>query len=445
MRNLFLYLALLTTVSVVGFFSLINYVTLKAELEMSMLAQTDKDTLVAWSAHAENLYEQQDLQALNSWLDELQETETEWAAIVSHTANVLAGEPLPNTYTGYSLGRSIDWKIHLYFPNNPTMELPFKRHQASFLIKLPQRMRPGSFWAQTKFLLQFVLPLLFLVGLSWIIYRHIMQPLHALKFATESFSKGDYSARIGDDLKNKGREFSELASTFDNMAKRIGAQIVAQRQLIGDFSHELRTPLARLDLAIENAENRSAAQQIARIDKESSIIRRLVEDTLSYAWLENEQIRHGDESFDVVDLIDAIVDDARFEYPQHLIECDLPESLLLHYCNHKALGPAIENVLRNSLKYSPEQSLVKIRLQASSSKVSITIVDQGPGVPEHNLDKIFLPFYRVDASRQKTNDSFGLGLALAKRQIASLGGEIQAHNVTPTGLKIKMSFPSRPA
>lgn len=449
-RRLLWYLVLLTSMSVVSFFSLINYVSSEAESEMSLLSEESKNTLKQWGQVAESYYSSQDVQGLEQWLAELQYKHSVWAAVVEHqTKQIAGGQEGGEYYRGYNLGRNIDWQIHLYFHENPIMELPFSEGNTSFLIRLPDNMRPGSYWQTTKVILQLVFPLVFLSVLSLIIYRHIMRPLLLLKRATSDFSAGNFDVRVSNKMQSEHEEFRQLATTFDGMATRIGEQLVAQRPLIGDFSHELRTPLTRLDIAIENLCNTQTDEvSLSRITKETHIIRHLVEDTLTFAWLENEHKRMGDESYDVVDLLDSIIDDARFEFPTHIVNTLLPNDCIVENSNHRALGPAIENIVRNALKYSPTGSTIEVSVKKTLTNIAIEVCDQGKGVETHQLEAIFQTFFRLDNARRPNSDSFGMGLALAKRQILSIGGTVYAQNraarcTQVTGLIVTIHLPLR--
>jgi two-component system sensor histidine kinase PfeS len=147
----------------------------------------------------------------------------------------------------------------------------------------------------------------------------------------------------------------------------------------------LRTPLARLDIAIDGLHSETGKQaNLARIETESRRIRKLVDDTLTLAWLENERPQLKQESLDLVDLIDVLAEDARFEFPDRTLDCQLPDSALIENSNHRALGQALENVLRNAMRYTPAGKTVTIALQQQKQQPGhyhVAIRDQGPGVP----------------------------------------------------------------
>jgi two-component system sensor histidine kinase PfeS len=185
-----------------------------------------------------------------------------------------------------------------------------------------------------------------------------------------------------------------------------------------------------------DAEDQENLQRIAR---ESASMRRLVDDSLTLAWLENERPDLQQESLDLTDLIDVLAEDARFEYPDRTLALALPDTAHLSNSNHRSLGQALENILRNALRFTPERKSVSVSVTDREDHFRIRIEDEGGGVPEQDLERIFQPFYRTGKSRHDRS-GFGLGLALAKRQIAAVGGALHAANVG-AGLAMIIDLP----
>ena len=429
-------------------FYLINVAVNHFENDMSMLSDSSREELINWQKKAEVVFDQGDMSELERWVDDLQQQENIWAVIAKANVVELAGNRSHrHEYTGYNLGRSIDWKIHLYFEHAPVMQLPFKDGATSLVVQLPQRMRPGSLWNLTRLSLQVLLPMLILVCLSIVLYRHIMHPIKELDLASRAFSKGDFSVRVREQLGSRNDELSQLAETFDLMAERISDQIMHQRVLLTDLSHELRTPLTRLDIATDNLLTHrekgvdDTQIKLERIHKESQHIRKLVDDTLTLSWLDNESPQLRIESLDLVDLLEILIEDGRFEYPDKLISADLPNQAHIENSNHRALGQALENILRNALRYTPINKKVRISLIDYKHEYQIIIADQGPGVPKEHLNTIFRPFFRIDSARSCNSDSFGLGLALAQRQLHAIAATVFAKNDTAGGLVMTVTVP----
>ena len=445
-------LCLIIATGTVALFYGIDWALEKAEESMSTLSTENKNELISWVNQAENLYNDGDINDLNQWLSYLAVTEDTWASIATADIYRHAGDSLEDNYlSGYNLGRNIDWGVHLFFIENPIIELPFENANMSLLMKLPSRMRPGSYWQTTKVVIQVIIPFLVLCLVSLILYKHIINPIRELKLASTLLSHGNFDVRVLQHLGTRDDEIAELAKTFDTMAERIGELVFSQRQLIADLSHELRTPLARLDIAIDSLEDEPGRQQpqLYRLQRESSQIRTLVEDALTFAWLDNERPNLKQEDLDLIDLIDVLIDDARYEFPDRQITTNLPSSALIQKTSHQALGQAIENILRNALRYTPSGEIVAVRLIEHQTLYQLVLLDQGPGVPENLLDTIFKPFFRVEKSRKNhfsetsalnTPQNFGLGLALARRQVEAIGGTITANNGLDGGLEMTITL-----
>lgn len=446
-RRLLWKLCLVIATGTVALFYVINVLTSRAEEGMSMIAPEHREQLQAWGYEAERLYRAGDQDGLVQWLADLQASEQTWAGVIESDLRGVAGTQLTERfYEAFTLGRNVDWKIHLYFEDNPIIEFRFGDRHTHFVILLPERMRPGIYWGYANVALQIILPMILLTILSIILYRHIMNPLRELERATRAFSRGNLAVRVRKQLGKRSDELSELATTFDQMADRTSELIVSQRQLIADLSHELRTPLTRLDIALDNLQQDRSDDSIERIQRESRHIRRLVEDTLTLAWLDNERPALQQETLDLVDLLDVICEDAQFEFPDRQLQRQLPGSAEIDNSSHRALGQALENVIRNGLCVTPTGGLVSVRLESEDDKYRIQIRDQGPGVPEAYLERIFEPFFRVDKTSGATTDvahgGFGLGLALARRQLRAVGGSIFATNLAG-GLQMTITLPHR--
>lgn len=439
-RRLFWKLCIVIAVGSVGLFWIIARVAWQTEERMSFIDAEHQRTLRHYGEQAESLYRGGDHQTLERWLNTLQQQEQTWAAVVQAEVRPLVGELSPRFLEGFGLGRDVSWKIHLYFAENPIMDIPFSDRSASFLIQLPQRMRPGLNWHYAKLLLQLVVPLVLLLIVCLVLYRHLMQPLRRLEQATRQFSDGRYDVRVRSLLGSRNDELASLADTFDAMAERTGQLIIDQRQRLADMSHELRTPLTRIEMAVSLAEQGADIRVLLeRIRDDCNGMRQLVEDALTLSWLENERPQLRDETLDLTELLDSILDDARFEYPDRQLLAHLPGQAVLAGSSHRALGQAIENVVRNALDHTPPGGVVEVDLQADEQAWQLLIRDQGPGVDEQWLERIFQPFFRVGSERA----GYGLGLALAQRQIRATGGSIRASNREGGGLQMIIFLPQQ--
>ena len=274
---------------------------------------------------------------------------------------------------------------------------------------------------------------------SWILAINIASPLRSLARTVDRFGAGDLSARVNSRRKD---EIGELGRAFDRMAERIGTLLTAERRLLQDISHELRSPLARLSFAAElirTAEDRDAA--VARLKKEIARLADLVGGLIQVTRAEGDPSASNAEELRLDELLDEIVNDCQMEAEARGCHIALEtEPQLSMRGDRELLRRAIENVVRNGIRYTPGGAAVDVKLGATKEAARITVRDYGPGVPQDVLPKIFQPFFRVDDSRDTSTGGVGLGLAIAYRAIGLHHGKLWAENATP-GLAVWIELP----
>ena len=273
----------------------------------------------------------------------------------------------------------------------------------------------------------------------WLLALNIASPLRALARTVDRLGAGDLNARVNS---SRGDEIGDLSRAFDRMAERIGTLLTAERRLLQDVSHELRSPLARLSFAAElvrTAEDREAA--VARLKKEIQRLTDLVGALLQVTRAEGDPSSTSPEEVRLDTLVDEVVEDCRVEAAARGCSIALADSGQLEVRgDRELLRRAIENVVRNSIRYAPPESAVDVRLDRAKDTARISVRDRGPGVPEESLQKIFQPFFRVDDSRDSSTGGTGLGLAIAKRAVGVHHGELWANNAQP-GLQVCIELP----
>ncbi len=415
------------------------------EKHMSQISNEHQLVLKQYGEQAESLYRSGDHEALAQWLSELGAKENTWVAIIDMAIEATsAPQGLPEGFKkNRTIGHRMHWGVHLSHKQSPLIDIPFSDYKMRLVMRLPQRMRPGQFWFISHLLLSYILPFTLMAIVASYIYRHVMHPLYQLHKATERFSRGDYSDRTQPRIGKRNDELAALAKSFDHMANQTEKLLTTQRLLLTDLSHELRTPLARISMAV-NCENETLKDsQCHRIRREADLMKNLVEDTLTLAWLETSAPKLNQEELDLCDLLRSIADDAQFEFPEQQLNLQQPKSALITASSNIAIGQAVENCIRNAMRHTPINGVVTVNLQRLDDQFMITIADQGPGVPEHLLQDIFKPFFRVDKARERKAGGFGLGLALAKRQLEAVGGSIRAFNQSSGGLCMEIVLPQK--
>lgn len=438
-KRLFWRLFVILSLGVVTFFSLLHSAAILSNEKMSYIHKAHQQQILAWGDVAKEFIEQGQLKELDDWLTELSVKENTWVSVVQSKVQVVAGDALTERFwSGHRIGRDVSWKIHLEFPDNPIMEVKLLPTDKRFLIILPDRMRPGSYQSFAFWIYRAVIPFLALFVLTLYLYRQIMTPLKHLYKATSAFSQGDYQARV---KVQRDDEFGQVAKTFNTMAERTASLIEHNSNLIADMSHEMRTPIARIEMALDCAENNiDTEQMLNKINANAKQMRQLCEDTLTLAWIENEQPDLRSEAVDLVTLMEVLVEDALFEFNNIKINFTAPTTVQIYQSNQRALACALENIIRNGLRYTPPGKSLDITLTQQQDQVCIAIVDSGPGLDEQHCEKIFLPFFKAN-NQQTARKGFGVGLALAKRHIEAVNGFISVFNHQLGGLAFNIFLP----
>jgi two-component system sensor histidine kinase CpxA len=275
--------------------------------------------------------------------------------------------------------------------------------------------------------------------LCWVLARRLTSPLRQMQKTIERFGHGDFTARVN---ARRADEFGQLGRAVDQMAERIETLLKSQRRLLQDISHELRSPLARLGVAIELARGGGdTATAFNRIEREADRLNTLVGELIQVTRAEGDPAGLATETVRLDDLIRVIADDARIEAERRQIELDLDVCAAETEGSPELLRRAIENIVRNAIRYSPDRERVEVSLKRAGSLYKLSVRDFGTGVPEEALAYIFDPFYRVEKDRGRTSGGVGLGLAIAKRAVELHRGLLRASNAHP-GLLVEVELPA---
>lgn len=279
----------------------------------------------------------------------------------------------------------------------------------------------------------------------WWLARYVSLPVVRLQYSARSLAEGNLEARVGQEFSLRRDELGVLARDFDTMAQHIRSLIDSKELLIGGMSHELRSPLARLHVALGLARRdpQDLPRQLDRIELEAERLDSLIGQMLQISRLRSiPQQSPMMEYVELDELIGEIVQDAQLEagaMDRHVTWIASATPSIRG--DRNLLRSAIENVVRNAIRFTSRYIAVHIRLAVQDNHAVITVEDCGPGIPEQELKRVFEPFYRVTASRDRDSGGTGLGLAISARAVNLHGGSIHAVNKPEGGLLVTITLP----
>lgn len=413
------------------------------EEQNAFLSEEARATLSGYAAGAELAWNKGGNAGVDAWLHTLGQRERTWVGVIGNDLQSLSSYPLTDKESQrLTFLRGLDWPVSRHAKGLPWLKIPFPLDPGagSLVIELPRRFMPGQnqlFW---RIVTNGVIPGLFTLLLCIGLYRLLIMPLNHLREQANAWRADQLSTRLSRDTTSRQDELGELGRAFDQMSERLQGTVVLQQQLLRDLSHELRTPLSRLRVASDSEQDLTQLRE--RLGREIDGMQRLVEDTLQLAWLDTERAPLPKEDIQVQALWDMLRENACFEsgWSPSRLQCELGADCWVR--GHlNLLAQALENILRNAIRHSAQNGTVQLGGQREGDHWHLWLEDQGGGIDELELERIFAPFTRLDGSRPG-DGGFGLGLSIARNAVQRQDGSLWAEN-TGQGLRVHMRLLAR--
>jgi two-component system sensor histidine kinase PfeS len=408
------------------------------EQQNAYLSETSREILSGYAAGAELAWRTQDSAGVDAWLQLMAARESTWIGVIGNDLQSLGSTPLTDKESQrLTFLRGLDWPVSRHVKGLPWLKIPFPLDPSvgSLVIELPQRFMPGRYQLFWRVVTNGVIPGLFTLLLCIGLYRLLIVPLNQLREQANAWRADQLNTRLSYAATSRQDELGELGRAFDHMSERLQGTVVLQQQLLRDMSHELRTPLSRLRVACDSEQD--LAQLRERLGREIDAMQRLVEDSLQLAWLDTERTPLPVEDIQVQALWDMLKENACFEsdWPASRLPCLLGPDRWVRG-NLNALAQALENILRNAIRHSPVDGVVSLDGRRDGEYWHLWLEDQGGGIDERDLERIFAPFTRLDGSRPG-DGGFGLGLSIARNAVQRQDGSLWAEN-TGQGLRVHL-------
>ena len=280
--------------------------------------------------------------------------------------------------------------------------------------------------------------------ISWWLAIKTVRPIQDIALASGLHDEEDFLSKIDVKILKRPDEIGELARQLQLSGIKIQELIKKQKDLLRDVSHEVRTPLARLQIATETLQlDAGDKRALNQIKDEILIIDQLVQDLLHLSHFDRPSKSHQIENFKVNTLVDEFIERSKILASTKNLSITSSSTNTNNVDvngNKFLLDRALDNLMSNAIRHSPNNSEIEIKTEIDNENCYISISDQGEGVIEESLEKIFEPFHRLDTSRNRETGGFGLGLSLVKQIVELHKGSVNAFN-HPNGLLVKLSIP----
>jgi two-component system, OmpR family, sensor kinase len=360
---------------------------------------------------------------------------------------LLLGEPVRDAAALESTARAAPDGIAFRSNGEDATAVVLKRDASVLVIGVGPVRSPWMFFIGPDTLPYRLAAIVAVTGLvSLLLARYLSRPLRVLRAATQRMAQGDLSVRVSDGLRGADGETLALGRDMDSMAERLHEVLEAQRRLLRDVSHELRSPLARLGISLELVRRKSSPDvtpALDRIERETERLNAMIGELLTLSRLEAKGRLDQTEPVDLAALLHGIGEDAALEAEGQntKLATRVAEGCIVAG-NAELLRRAIENVVRNAVRFTEPGTTVDVELERRNGAAQVRVRDHGPGVPSESLARIFEPFYRVEDDRARTRGGTGIGLAITERAIAVHGGSVTAQNAAGGGLEITIVLPA---
>lgn len=267
-----------------------------------------------------------------------------------------------------------------------------------------------------------------------ILARRITRPLAHLSRAARRIGEGN----LPESFPETGiKELSGLAATFNQMALQVRELLANRTTMLAGISHDLRTPLARMRLAIEMLPKDTDPKLVARLQQDVDEMNQLIGEFLA---LSRDLQKEAPQQIDIDELLQELAGNVRETGAQVEYE---PSGSAPVTVGALSLRRVLSNLIGNAVRYSGE-STVTITREITGKEIVIRVMDRGPGIPAHELENVFRPFYRLEASRSNATGGSGLGLAIARQLADSNGWKVELLPRPGGGTEARLTMPLEP-
>ncbi len=281
-------------------------------------------------------------------------------------------------------------------------------------------------WADLPWIVGGVLAGAFALLMVQLLARGMTSPLRDMTAAARAMARGDYDERV---MATSRDEVGELARVFNQMASELAETDRLRKDLVANVSHELRTPISALQAVIENLIDGVAepdAEVMASMLQQVEKLGTLVNQLLDLSRLESGAVPLQTDPFRLAELFEEVVAGATLHgngaEVSFAISVEPPDLSLS--ADRERIDQVMTNLVANAVRHSPSGGTVTLSARRQDGVIRIEVVDEGPGIPTDERERVFERFYRSDAARSKDDGGAGLGLAISRWVVELHGGTV---------------------
>lgn len=364
-------------------------------------------------------------------------------------------EERPDPFRGMSFpprhGSMPDSPLALMRTTNPVsywvgVRVPIWRESEDEPIHATLVWQIPSLWTEPFFVdyrpwLAVVLTVVLISVACWLpLVRGLTRAISRLTAATGQIADGHFEITL--QIKRRD-ELGRLSESINRMAQRLSGLVDGQKRFLSDIAHELSSPLARMGLGLGILEQRASEddlEYVSGVREEVEHMSGLVNELLTFSKSRAGRQRLQVTPVQLHELVERVL--AReHKDGSVVIETEIDGSMMV-LAEPEYLFRAIANVLRNAIRYAGIAGPIHLSAVRSDGEVCISVADQGPGLPESELENVFRPFYRPEFARQRETGGTGLGLAIVRDCVEACGGTVRCQNRIPNGLDVQICLPA---
>jgi two-component system sensor histidine kinase CpxA len=426
--------------------------SMQRDLVINRWRATMGEAIALYAQNAAEVFDRHGLPGLNEYLNRLESGSAIHAALLDSNGTGISGRPshvpMALIHQTMQTGQP-EFSIGELGAFGAQRAVGPSGHTYIFAVRMPRGPFGYRLGARTQ-VLRLVLAIIISGLICYLLTGYLTRPVFQLRMAARALAAGNLGARAAPAMGRRSDEIGELVHDFNSMAEQLEGLVSSQRQLISDISHELRSPLARLNVALGLARQRAGADAtgpLDRIEREAERLNEMIGKLLTLARMEAASCPPEDIPVDVSELLSEVIEDAEFEAQETGCSVRWTEPASTNCVvrgSAELLRSAVENVVRNAVRYTAAGSAVDITLACQGEWAVIRVRDHGPGVPEQELGNLLRPFYRLAGARDRQTGGTGLGLAIADRAVRLHGGSIRAANAADgPGLEVEIRLPGK--